>query len=222
MISTRVKFNGKKVRLAGFGPQKYQMFALAQAGLKSIKMRVLSGTGSNDAVMPPLETKGKGTRYSIRQGKMIEFDKGNPYPTQKRRAGLKPIRDLVGFGKDGHMLDDLRVTYADPKLARIDITRGSSRMKARANEQRAPWWGLSPRDVVAVTVACKRIFKGMVEGIRIALKPAGRKAPIWMDPVGLNVNAGDVALPIVSRMPVRVAAARVKAGKMMGRRRSAA
>jgi hypothetical protein len=207
VIVTRVKHNGRRVRLAGFGPQKYQMFALAQAGVKSIKARVMGGIGSDDAPMKPLKVMQKGSRFSKSQGKVVEFDYGNAYAAAKRRAGLKPIRDLVGFGRDGHMLDDFRVTYADPRLAKADITRAPSRVKARGNEARSPWWGFSGRDVRNLVEASKKIFGEVLDGIRLGLQAGNRRAPIWMDPVGIGLNAGAGDLPIVSRVPSRVASA---------------
>lgn len=142
MISVRVKYNGGKVNLVGEGPQKYQWFALGQFAIRMIRERVARGVGSDDAPMPALS--GRGSAISV-DGRFVRQRPG--YREQKQRFGGKPIRDLYGRGNQGgHMLDDLRVREATPTGVRMDITSRWGRIKARANEKRAPWFGFSPAD----------------------------------------------------------------------------
>jgi hypothetical protein len=100
-----------------------------------------------------------------------------------------------------------------------------SRIKARINEMRSPWWGFSGADTAKLAIESKKIFGEVVSGIRIGLN-GGRRAPVWMDPLGIGANAGAAGLPVVSRMPVRVAKARArvemfKAGRRTSKRRAA-
>jgi hypothetical protein len=66
-----------------------------------------------------------------------------------------------GFSSDhkGHMLDDIRVTYVDDNRCKIDITTTASRTKARANENRAPWWGWSPSDIMKLSNRFAEVFR---------------------------------------------------------------
>lgn len=88
------------------------------------------------------------------------------YASWKARVGLEPKRNLLGLGGRpvvtntkgvqrqlrsarymagrGHMRDDIRVSYVDDQKATITISNEASRIKARANETKAPWWGWSP------------------------------------------------------------------------------
>lgn len=144
-----------------------QIRELADYGIAMQLDQARAGLGSDGAPMPPLKQPKRAKRWSTSQKKVVEYgttDRG--YPAFKRKLGLKPIRDLTGPGGlvvsidsggnkryrrsarhmqgRGHMLDDIRVNYLDDKRATIAITNSASRVKARANEQRAPWWGWSP------------------------------------------------------------------------------
>lgn len=142
MISTRIKYNGGKVKLVGEGPDKYTWFQLGQFAIRTIRDRVARGVGSDDSQMPALSGRGSAV---TRDGKFVRQRPG--YREQKQRAGGKPIRDLYGKGNQGgHMLDNLRVREATPTSVRMDITSRWGRIKARANDKRSPWFGFSPRD----------------------------------------------------------------------------
>lgn len=203
MVGVRVKLtdglerfgkSGSRVKLSGFGPRKYQMLKLGQAAVEIINRRLDAGVGSDDAPMKPLSKS---------------------YKKFKERIGLRGVRDLTGSGQamasrtilnargvkvkkwarvsgrgSMHMLSDLRVTAADDRSCRIDISTQLSRIKARVNEQRAPWFGLSGRDVTALTKVAYQIFGGNIEGIKLAFsgvaRPMNEQMPIWMDPLRLR------------------------------------
>lgn len=191
----RIKYQGRRVRLIGFGPRKYQLFALAQAGVRSIKARVSQGIGSSDAPMPPLKGKQR-SRYSEKQQRWVTFGPAEyGWPREKRKAGLNPIRDLTGTGADGgHMLDALRVTSASDTRATIDISTRKGRLKARSNEQRAPWFGFSGRDVRSMMEAARKIWGQNVEAFGAQFRGVNARAnaevPIWMDPLGISSRIG--------------------------------
>ena len=207
---TTVKYNGRKVRLIGFGVRKYQLFRLGNVGVASIRERLSRGVGSNDQQMPPLAVRRR-RRWSKKQEKWVEYGDANVgYARDKRRAGLSGIRDLYGMGVGwtgsgrkqrqrkgkSHMLDALRVVSASETQARIDISTADARIKARANEQRSPWFGFSGRDVRNLLVASREIFGEVVSELRTNFAGAGRAAnaavPVWMDPLGISSRAGMV------------------------------
>lgn len=142
MIAVKVKYNGKKVKLVGDGPGKYAWFQAGQQAIRTIRDRVARAQGSDDSPMPALSGRGSAV---TRDGKFLRQRPG--YREQKQRSGGKGIRDLYGTGKQGgHMLDALRVTEAGPSYVKMSITTRWGRIKARANEQRAPWFGFSTKD----------------------------------------------------------------------------
>lgn len=112
-----------------------QMGQLAAAGLKSVKDRVQKGIGANDAPMPPLKRG-----YAIHKTKL---GKGN-----RRNLTLT-----------GAMLDNLTVRSATDREAKISLTKRLERLKALANQQKAPWLGWSPNDARNVTARAAQIFR---------------------------------------------------------------
>jgi hypothetical protein len=232
MITTRINFNGSKVRLGpGVGFQKYQMLTLGQFAVDTIKARVAKGVGSDDATMKPLVDR---------------------YAKRKQQYGLQPIRDLHGPGQvtyqkriyeknaaqhfqgkttkfgpsfygwrnglgpnpkayngvwridygsrrayrnqtanirfrseggGAHMLDNFTVRYADELTVRMDITAQWARDRARANEQRSPWFGFSPCDVRAIVAYAQTLFHANVSDFAVRLMGRGG-SPVWMDPFG--------------------------------------
>lgn len=202
---TKVQFGGKTIRMYMPSPRAWQMAELGQEGVNSILTRVAQGIGSDDAAMPPLKATRR-ARWSTKQQKWVEYGQAKSYYAErKQRAGLRPIRDLYGMGvgwtgkslKRGrvrggtsHMLDALRVTSASPTQARIDITTRDARTKARANEQRAPWFGFSGRDVRNLHAAAQRIWKENIADFRVRMSGGGS---VWMDPLGISSRAGMVS-----------------------------
>lgn len=172
MIITRVRYQGRLVRLGGLGPQKYQMFRIGQAAVDAMKKRVAQGIGSDDAKMPPLK---------------------RGYAIAKTKRGLRNIRDLRSFGVGGNMLDYLRVTYADQRQVKIDITGAKARVKARQNEQRAAWFGLSGTDARTVVEAAEAILQENISQVRAQVAGLRGMTPIWMDPLGYRSARGRAA-----------------------------
>ncbi len=185
MVKTKIKVLGadnkfRSVTLAGLKPQRFQMLVLGNAAAVLMKERVSKGRGSSDARMPALKPT---------------------YRKAKWRAGLTAYRDLWSFGVGArakgvkarstgneHMLDALRCTYADDRIARIDVSTQSGRIKARANEERAPWFGLSPKDQQALGAEFRKIF-GPGAQLGVGGSVTNGYAPKWMDPLG-QASAG--------------------------------
>jgi hypothetical protein len=230
MIQTRIIFNGSKIRLIGFGIQRYQMALLGQFAVDTVKARVARGVGSDDVAMKPLvgryaawkqniglqpmrDLHGPGmTTYSARTyvknaaehlrtytGPLGEYTKGwrnglvNPYAfNATNRIGRADQRAYITTKKDirfrssgggAHMLDNFTVRSASESTVRMDLTQQWARDRARANEQRSPWFGFSPNDVRAITLMAQQIFKAMVTDMAVRLH--GEKGgSVWMNPFG--------------------------------------
>lgn len=166
MVKIRIKTPTGKVTLAGFGPQKYQMYAWGRFAVDTVKARVLAGIGSDDQAMPGLK---KG--YAIKKSKL---GAGN-------RRNLKLT---------GAMLDNLQVRYADPSKVRADITSRLGRIKARTNERKTPFFGFSRNDEKKIFTEGTRIFGPNLKNIGVKLRTDGPLArrPIWLDPLGIQVQ----------------------------------
>lgn len=169
-----------------------QMMELALYGIQLMLERTAKGIGSDDATMPPLKSARR-KRWSKSQQRWVEYGLATPehgYAGDKRKLGLKPMRDLRGPGgavtvrtkmsakaraklaarglriptgstktlAPGHMLDDVRVNYVDDTRATIDISTRASRIKARANEDKARWWGWSPSDMRKLMARAAQMF----------------------------------------------------------------
>jgi hypothetical protein len=115
-----------------------------------------AGLGSDGASMPPL--KGGGTvAFLARVNGRATFERRS-YAGTKIKLGLKPMRDLLGPGIGGHMRNDIRINSLDDRQATIAITTRQSRIKALANEKRAPWWGWSPASVALLTARAAEVY----------------------------------------------------------------
>jgi len=195
--------SGQKVRFFGaeIGFTELQMLPLGNFGVETIKDRVSKGIGSDDAPMPALKmTRRK--RWSKKQQRWVEYGaQDSGYGKVKRLAGRQPIRDLTFAGD---MLNDFSVRSVSASEVRMDITTQKSRMKARVNEIRAPWFGWSPADLVKLIARSRQLFGDMVQDIGVMM--AGRfgqlrrsvtggwsvinggkystAQPIWMNPWG--------------------------------------
>jgi len=210
----RMRWNGPQgkslVTLTGFGIRPYQMLAWGTQAVGVIKARVALGIGSNDEQMKPLKQSQR-MRFSKSQQRMVPFGKVDSwYGRQKQRAGLNPIRDLRGLGKDsGHMLDDLRVTQATERMARIDITTTQSRVEARKNEQISPWFGFSGQDTTRVMAIARGIFQQNIDSVRLGVGGQRRGVsvplPVWMDPYGISSNVGGAVRGLPASMRGRAA-----------------
>lgn len=119
--------------------------------------------GSDGQPMPRLQGGSVATFHNSATGERYFASRiYSGYQGQKRKMGLSTKRDLYGPGKNGHMRDDIRINYLDDRMAKISITRNSSRIKALANERRCPWWGLSPASAVKFAYAQASIYGGAV------------------------------------------------------------
>jgi hypothetical protein len=128
---------------AGQWTRAEQIRDLADYGILLQLDQASKGLGSSGTPMPPLKAGQR--RYAGRRDGVVVF-------------ANKTVRNLYGPGKDGHMLDDVRVNYVDDKKATITISRKSSRDKARANEKKSPWWGWSPESVMKLRQRSAEIF----------------------------------------------------------------
>lgn len=148
MITTKATFQRQSLAIQPLVIRREQMTRIANYGISLIRARVAQGIGSDDTPMPPLQVKvsRSGKRYG--------------YAVIKQRRGLGTMRNLYGLGTDGHMLDGIRVTYADDQRANIDITTRAGRTKALANERRAPWYSWSPSDIEKLSVFSRSVITG--------------------------------------------------------------
>lgn len=243
-IGVRVAYKGGKISLYGFGPQKYQMLALAEHARAIMRQRALSGIGSDDDPMPRLVTKYRGRRrFSKSRQVWVEYGSKDIPMGWEIQSNPSRIRDLWGTGEKlqskwiegkgrvwskiyipgsrmtvggAHMLDAMRVTSASANRAVISITTQDARLKARANEARSPWWGLSPGNVVELNRMVPQLFRQNVEALKlnfaVALNGGGQRRvalPIWLDPLGLK-NSGGMA-PAMSQARAQRAYASVAA-----------
>lgn len=154
MISVRIKFQGRKVRIKGFGIRPLQMLRLGGIGLAAVKARVARGLNIDDQAMPPLKK-----RYAIQKNKQI--------------GGGRQVRDLR---LTGSMLNNLTVRSATENQVRIALTRQADRQKALRNQQISPWLGWSPADIQAVEAAARRIFQTEVAAYFREIKQRFRRA----------------------------------------------
>lgn len=134
-----------------------QIKQLADYGIALQVAQARAGLGSDGQQMPPLKGGSRAVFVASVNGK-ARFTR-KTYADWKAAHGLQPARNLYGAGKDGHMLDDIRINYLDDQRASIAITSRSSRGKASGNEQRSPWWGWSPDSVRKLTSAAAEIFQ---------------------------------------------------------------
>jgi hypothetical protein len=161
---------GRKVRFFGeIDTNAQQMLALGNFSISVMVGRVQRGIGSDDAPMKALK---------------------RGYAIQKTKKGLGNRRNLT---YTGDMLRNISVRSVSARQVRIDITSTKQRQKARANEQKSPWWGWSARDMAQITKAIEQLFGVNIANIGVGFG-GGRKArPIWMDPSAFHATSGRLA-----------------------------
>lgn len=142
-----------------------QVRALTEYGIELQLEQCATGIGSDGSPMPALSG---GSVATFKNGK-FDLRRHFGYVGAKRNFGGQPIRDLRGPGKDGHMLDDIRINFLDDKMATIAITRNKSRIKAQANERRANWWGWTAASVGKMAVRAGEIWPQGVQERLVAL-----------------------------------------------------
>lgn len=133
----RIKYNGVRVRLVGFGFRKYHNLRILETGLASIKERLSRGIGENDAPTEPLTKK-----YAR-------------FKAYARR--LKPVRDL---DLTGRLLDSIKPRYSDDRQAIADADTQKNRTKARKHKQLLMF---SERDQAAMLDTASQLFGEGVE-----------------------------------------------------------
>jgi hypothetical protein len=102
---------------------------------------------------------------------------GRPYITTQKDIRFRSV------GGGAHMLDNFTVRYADELVVRMDITAQWARDRARGNEMRAPWFGMSPNDVRAIALYAQSLFHANVTDLAVRLKVQSGPA-VWMNPLG--------------------------------------
>lgn len=100
--------------------------------------------------------------------------------TSKQHHGtIRTIR-----GESAHMLDNFTVRYADELMVRMDISAQLARIRARANERRAPSFGYSSNDIRTVMNSARVMFG--VNITDLAMKPRAQGGiAVWMNPNGI-------------------------------------
>lgn len=160
--------SGGKFRVFGdWNVTTQQMYALAQYGIGLIVDRAKRGIGSNDQPMPGLK-------------------KG--YAIAKTKAGKGNRRNLTFTGA---MLGNISVRSVSATQARMAITSTKERVKARANEQKSPWWGWSVRDLGKLAGASSGILRENVAAVGIFGTGRRRSRPIAM--IGIHGASGRLA-----------------------------
>jgi hypothetical protein len=145
MIDVRIRYNGVRVRLRGFGFRKFHNLRLLEAGLASVRTRLERGLGSDDTPTQPL-TK----RYARYKSKVT-----------RRKA----VRDLR---LTGDFLDNFLPRYADDHMA-VAYSRGRlGRMKAILYRDLI---NFSENDQNAMRELAGRFFKEQVTEVRHQLTP---------------------------------------------------
>jgi len=165
-----------------------EMGRLGAAAIASIQARVSRGIGSQDQPMPPLTPRYRAWKTKIGGSGLRDLRGPGALTYKVQRKGKTAVRH-IGKAASSHMLDNITVREATESRVRIDITDTFSRIKARANERRAPWFGLSPSDIRNVYAAARQIFGPTLINVGGALRGArggvlGSSA-IWMDPLGI-------------------------------------
>jgi hypothetical protein len=159
MPDVRIKYNGVRVRLRGFGMRKLHHLRILMVGLDSIRSRLARGIGETDGPTKPL-TK----RYAI-------------YKSRVTRS--RSIRDLR---LTGELLDGLKPRYADDTKAVADASGRKGRMKARIYRDLLRF---SPQDQEAMREMAADVFAEQVEQVTQQLS-SGRGAGPGRQPVGFG------------------------------------
>ncbi|MCU1326881.1 MAG: hypothetical protein JWN34_2251 [Bryobacterales bacterium] len=171
MIQTTIKGTDK---LKGFGSgsddlfSRMQMERLAQFSRDTVVARIRKGIGSDGSPMPAL--KGGNSRIFVARVNGKARFESQTYAGRKSKAGMQPLRDLYGTGKQGgHMLNNLTVRSVTPDSAKIAFTSRDGRSKAMTNEKRAPFLGFAPQDVEAIKAKAADLFRSGIQGGAMSL-----------------------------------------------------
>ncbi len=171
----RIKFQGARVRLRGFGFKKIHHLRLLLEGIRSIRSRLGKALDENDTRTKPL-TK----RWAI----------------IKTRAGKGNLRNLRFTGA---LLDGIKPRYADDQQAIADATGSLGRMKARIYRDLLRF---SPSDQAAMRKVAEELFHDETEQVFQALssKPRPvRKPPSVSATLDVSAAGGEGGRLFVSR-----------------------
>lgn len=163
----RIKYQGVRVRLRGFGFKKIHHLRLLLEGLRSIKARLAKAVDENDSRTKPL-SKG--------------------YAIFKSRAGKGNQRNLRFSGA---LLDGIKPRYADDQQAIADATGQLGRMKARIYRDLLRF---SPNDQAVMRKVADELFKENVEQVFQTLTPKSRPVRRPAAPALPGVDAGGSAV----------------------------
>jgi hypothetical protein len=157
-----IKTTGSSIGGLGLGSdslfRQEQMMQLGKLGIQDLKRRTALGLGSDDQRMKPLKPGRAKATFSHRDASGPHFISSG-YAAWKVKHGLVGMRDLIGIGQGGsHMWDKLSVRLATETLVRIAFTTVSSRQKAKANEQRDPFFSWSPSNQETLRAAAEKMF----------------------------------------------------------------
>jgi len=156
MIQTKVKYQGRKVALRGFGFGKYALMKLGNVGVSEILKRVARGLGSDDSRMPELQ---------------------GAYRARKAREGARGFRDLR---LTGEMMSNLSVRWASENQAMTafstkharDAMMGNQKILARKGYP-SGFLAYSPNDQKTIIKEAETLFKQEVSQVQMVLVRGG-------------------------------------------------
>lgn len=145
----RIKYNGVRVRLVGWGFRKFHHLKILETGINSVKERLARGIGETDAPTKPLSKK---------------YARFKAYARRK-----KAVRDL---NLTGELLAGIKPRYADDRQAIADASGRRGRMKARVHRNLLIF---SERDQAAMGDVAASLFR---EGVsqEVTAAPRYRRA----------------------------------------------
>jgi hypothetical protein len=108
----RIKYDGARLRLRGFGMKKFHNLKILEAGLRSIRARLARGIGEDDQRTAALKK-----RYAA---------------YKSRVTGRRAIRDMQ---LTGATLAGIKPRYADDHQATADASGRRGRVVARVNKR---------------------------------------------------------------------------------------
>lgn len=131
----RIKYKGVNLRLVMPQFKTFDNIKIMEAGLKSIKARLLANRSEEDGYNKPLKRS---------------------YARKKKRLGANPWRDLK---LTGQMQDSIKIRYASDTQVIADAGTRLGRMKARVYRQLLLF---SPNDQRVMTAVAEKIFGAAV------------------------------------------------------------
>lgn len=174
----RIKYQGARVRLRGFGFKKIHHLRLLIEGIRSIRVRLGKAVDENDTRTKPL-SKG--------------------YAIFKTRSGKGNLRNLRFTGA---LLEGIKPRYADDQQAIADATGSLGRIKARLYRDLLRF---SPSDQAGMRKLAEDLFHDEAEQVFQALSPKARpvrKPPAVSAALDVSAAGGDGGRQFISRKKV--------------------